>query len=48
MDGLEQRELIAYAIIGVLALAGFAAWALTRRRRKLDKLRRRGIKTHGH
>ncbi|WP_245739220.1 LPXTG cell wall anchor domain-containing protein [Sphingomonas rubra] len=43
-----DREVIAYAIIAAVVLAVVAGWALTRRKRKIEKLRRRGIKTYGH
>ncbi len=43
-----NRALIAYCLIGVtlfvVATWGWATW----RKRKRDKLRRRGIKTYGH
>ncbi len=45
---MVDRELIAYAIIGTVVFAAVAGWALTRRKRKIEKLRRRGIKTYGH
>ena len=48
MESLVTRELIAYAIIGAVSLVIVAGWALTRRRRRIAKLRRRGIKTYGH
>lgn len=48
MEELLDREVIAYAIIGALALVAAAGWVLTRRKRKIAKLRRRGIKTYGH
>jgi LPXTG-motif cell wall-anchored protein len=42
------RYTIVFAIIGVLALVGVPALLLYLRRRKRDKLRRRGIKRYGH
>ncbi|HET9509608.1 MAG TPA: hypothetical protein VFO80_00505 [Sphingomonas sp.] len=43
-----EREHVAYSIIiAVLAIAIPAAVVMMRRRKR-EKLRRRGIKTHGH
>jgi cytochrome c oxidase assembly factor CtaG len=42
------RLTIAYAIVGVLLVIGIPMTILQLRRRKREKLRRRGIKTHGH
>jgi hypothetical protein len=43
-----SRELIAYAIIGVVALI-VIPWAIVAyRRRQRERLRRRGIKRYGH
>lgn len=41
-----SRELVAYAIIGVLVVAAVPTGVVMMRRR--EKLRRRGIKTYGH
>ncbi len=43
-----SRELVAYAIIGVIALIAIPTIAITMRNRRRQKLRRRGIKTYGH
>lgn len=43
-----SRELIAFAIIGVLAIVGVPWIAMTMRRRHRERLRRRGIKRYGH
>jgi type II secretory pathway pseudopilin PulG len=43
-----SRELVAYAIIGVLVVVAIPTVAIVMRRRKREKLRRRGIKTYGH
>ncbi len=43
-----SRELVAYAIIGVIALIAIPTIAITLRNRRRQKLRRRGIKTYGH
>lgn len=43
-----SRELVAYAIIGVVLLVGIPAIVVAQRRRRRQKLRRRGIKTYGH
>ncbi len=43
-----SRELVAYAIIGVLVIAAVPAGLVALRRRRREKLRRRGIKTYGH
>ncbi|NYD89317.1 LPXTG-motif cell wall-anchored protein [Sphingomonas melonis] len=42
------RLTIVYAIIGVLLLIGIPTLVVYLRRRKREKLRRRGIKTYGH
>jgi uncharacterized membrane protein YqjE len=42
------RLTIAYALVGVLLLIGIPLTILKLRRRKREKLRRRGIKTYGH
>ncbi len=42
------RLTIAYALVGVLLVIGIPTLILYLRRRKREKLRRRGIKTHGH
>lgn len=41
-------EMVAYGIIGVAALGGSVAATLGAKRRKREKLRRRGIKRYGH
>lgn len=43
-----SRELVAYAIIGVLVIAAVPTGIVYMRRRRREKLRRRGIKTYGH
>lgn len=43
-----SRELVAYAIIGVVLLIGIPTIAIILRNRRRQKLRRRGIKTYGH
>ncbi len=43
-----SRELVAYAIIGVLVAMAVPTAIVVMRRRKREKLRRRGIKTYGH
>jgi len=44
----HQRLTIAFAIIAAVVVIG-AVWGVTyMRRRKREKLRRRGIKTYGH
>lgn len=42
------REMVAYAIIGVVLLVAIPAGVTFGQRRKRAKLRRRGIKTYGH
>lgn len=43
-----EREIVAYAIIGSIAIVVIPVTLVTLRRRRREKLRRRGIKTHGH
>lgn len=43
-----SRELVAYAIIGVLVVVAVPTTIVIMRRRRREKLRRRGIKTYGH
>lgn len=43
-----SRETIAFGIIGVLLVVGAPWLGYTLRRRKRERLRRRGIKTYGH
>ena len=43
-----SRELLAYAIIGVVLLLGGPALGVMLHRRKRRKLRQRGIKRYGH
>ena len=40
------RELIAYTIIGVVVLGSATAFFATRKRRRQEALRRRGIKNY--
>ncbi|MEA1085506.1 LPXTG cell wall anchor domain-containing protein [Sphingomonas sp. M6A6_1c] len=47
MDEATRFTLV-YAIIGVLLLIGVPALIVYLRKRKREKLRRRGIKTYGH
>jgi len=47
MDEATRFTLV-YAIIGVLLLIGVPALSVYLRKRKREKLRRRGIKTYGH
>lgn len=42
------RELIAYAIIGLVVIIGAPVMGVMLQRRKREKLRRRGIKRYGH
>lgn len=43
-----SRELVAYAIIGVLVVVAVPTTIVVLRKRRREKLRRRGIKTYGH
>ena len=43
-----SRELVAYAIIGVLVIVAVPTCIVVMRKRRREKLRRRGIKTYGH
>ncbi|MEH3124119.1 MAG: hypothetical protein PGN16_19495 [Sphingomonas phyllosphaerae] len=43
-----SRELVAYAIIGVLVIVAVPTGIVIARKRRRAKLRRRGIKTYGH
>ena len=43
-----SREMIAYAIIGVILLTGTPLTVALLRRRQRERLRRRGIKRYGH
>ncbi|WP_294196971.1 hypothetical protein [uncultured Sphingomonas sp.] len=43
-----SRELVAYAIIGVLVIVAVPTGIVVMRKRRREKLRRRGIKTYGH
>ena len=43
-----SRELVAYAIIGVLVIIAVPTGIVVMRLRRREKLRRRGIKTYGH
>ena len=47
MDEATRFTLV-YVIIGVLLLVGIPTLIIHLRRRKREKLRRRGIKTYGH
>lgn len=48
MLGFLEREQLAYAIIGIVLIAALAFAIPYMRRRKREKLRRRGIKKYGH
>jgi hypothetical protein len=43
-----EREQLAYVIIGIVLMVGLAFAIPYNRRRKREKLRRRGIKKYGH
>ncbi|WP_162233732.1 hypothetical protein [Sphingomonas sp. Leaf17] len=43
---LPARTLLAFAIIGGITLMAGIVWVATSRKRKADKLRRRGIKSY--
>lgn len=43
-----SRELLAYAIIGIVLLIGGPALGVVLHRRKRRKLRQRGVKRYGH
>ncbi|WP_428968470.1 hypothetical protein ACQR50_11840 [Sphingomonas sp. Xoc002] len=43
-----EREQLAYVIIGIVLVVGLAFAIPYSRRRKREKLRRRGIKKYGH
>lgn len=43
-----SRETVAYLLIGMLVAVALPAGIATLRRRRRTKLRRRGIKLHGH
>ena len=45
---METRILIAIALIAVVAIAGIIGGTVALRRRRRERLRRRGIKTYGH
>jgi len=47
MDEATRFNLV-YAIVGTLLIVGVPLLVRYRHRRKREKLRRRGIKTHGH
>jgi LPXTG-motif cell wall-anchored protein len=47
MDEATRYTLV-YAIVGLLLLIGIPTLIVYLRRRKREKLRRRGIKTYGH
>jgi uncharacterized membrane protein len=42
------REIIAYGLIGLIIMVAIPIISIALVRRKRQKLRRRGIKTHGH
>ncbi|WP_141395875.1 hypothetical protein [Sphingomonas spermidinifaciens] len=42
------RELVAYGLIAAILVLGLPWLAITFNKRRRDKLRRRGIKRHGH
>ena len=44
----QTRFTIVYVILGALLVLGVPALVLYLRRRRREKLRRRGIKTYGH
>lgn len=48
--GMDEftRYSIVYAIIGVVGVVGLPMSLIFLRKRKREKLRRRGIKTYGH
>ncbi len=43
-----DREVLAYAIMGAIAIVAIPVALVASRRRRREKLRRRGIKIHGH
>ncbi|VXC48315.1 conserved hypothetical protein [Sphingomonas sp. AX6] len=43
-----SREMIAYGIVAVVIAIGVPWLGYTLRRRKRERLRRRGVKTYGH
>ena len=43
-----SREMIAYGIVGFLLVIGLPWLGHTLRKRKRERLRRRGIKKYGH
>lgn len=43
-----SREVIAYMIVGALVVIGLPWLRYTLRRRRRERLRRRGVKTYGH
>ncbi len=43
-----SREVLAYAILAIVAIVTLPWLAILLRRRHRDKLRRRGIKRYGH
>lgn len=43
-----SREMVAYGIVGIACVVGLPWLTYATRRRKREKLRRRGIKTYGH
>ena len=45
---MATRFTLVYGIIGILLLVGIPMLIVYLRRRKREKLRRRGIKTYGH
>jgi hypothetical protein len=45
---LLTRELVAYALIGLTTATALPLYLSHRRRAHRERLRRRGIKTHGH
>ena len=46
--GEATRFTLVYAIVGALLLIGIPSLIVYLRRRKRDRLRRRGIKRYGH
>ncbi|MFA7604108.1 MAG: hypothetical protein WCY29_13955 [Novosphingobium sp.] len=45
---METRIIIAFGIIAGLLVVGTVGGITSLRRRRQERLRRRGIKTHGH
>lgn len=43
---MDTREIIAYALIAMVSVTAAVTYLVTRRRRRQEKLRRRGIKSY--